>query len=90
VAPIYVTFNINPNQTGGGPASGFKHETGSDQTHNVLSALPSDAGYSPLWGVSPYDNADFEAVDNLASMDTATVLARGLANVNCPVVEVEE
>ena len=87
VAPIYVSFNVNPGADGGGPASGFKSEPGSEQTHNVLSALPASDGYSPLWGVSPYDNADFDAVADLPSVLDANVLAEGVANVNCPVVE---
>jgi len=32
-----------------GPASGFKMEAGSTQTHNVIGTIPSDAGY-PLFG----------------------------------------
>ena len=89
VAPIFVTFNVNPDQDGGGPASGFKKESGSDQTHNVLSALPTDDGYSPLWSVSAYANADFDAVHDLTSVGEADVLARDVASVNCPVVDVE-
>jgi hypothetical protein len=50
-APIYVTFNINPDQPNGGPSSGFEVETGTTQTHNVIYALPGKAGYSPLWVV---------------------------------------
>lgn len=88
VAPIYVSFNINPNLDGGGPASGFKTESGSAQTHNVLSALPGSDGYSPLWGVDPYDNSDFDAVTDLATVKQAKVLADDVANVNCPVVDV--
>lgn len=85
-APIFVTFNLNPDVAGGGPPSGFAKEPGSDQTHNVLTALPEDPGYSPLWSVSPYDNADFARVMDLSSVRDANVLARGVANVNCPVV----
>ena len=87
VAGIYVAFNTNPDQAGGGPPSGFKVEVGTDQTHNVLDSVPTDAGYSPLWSVSPYDNADFEEVRDLASVTTAAILARDVATVNCPVVE---
>lgn len=90
LAPIYVSFNINPNLEGGGPPSGFKVEADGDQTHNVVSALPAQPGYSPLWAVSPYDNADFDSVDDLSSVRDANVLASGIANVNCPVVEVSE
>jgi len=59
LSPIYVTFNVNPDQPNGGPGSGFKAEPGSEQTHNVPATLPGDAGYSPLWLVAVYDNADF-------------------------------
>ena len=90
VADIFVTFNVNPGADGGGPASGFKTEAGTEQTHNVLSALPDSADYSPLWAVDPYDNADFEQVRDLASLDQAHVLARNVAHVNCPVVAVND
>jgi hypothetical protein len=83
---IYVSFNLNPDQDGGGPASGFKTEAGSTQTHNVITALPGELGYSPLWSVDPYDNADFPGVRDLASIADASVLADGVALVNCPVV----
>jgi hypothetical protein len=89
VAPIYVTFNVNPDQAGGGPPSGFRVEAGGVQTHNVLTALPDSADYSPLWSVSPYDNRDFDDVRDLQSIADANVLARGVANVNCPVVDVQ-
>ncbi len=48
VSPIYVTFNVNPGAPNGGPASGFRTEPNSQQTHNVPFTLPGDAGYSPL------------------------------------------
>jgi hypothetical protein len=86
-APIYVTFNLNPDQDGGGPPSGFVTEEGSSQTHNVLAALPDDPTYSPLWSVNPYDNADFDSVMDLSSATAANVLAMGVATVNCPVVD---
>jgi hypothetical protein len=87
VSPIFVTFNVNPDQEGGGPASGFVMEAGSPQTHNVVGSTPGDAAYSPLWAVSVYDNADFDAVSDYASASAAHVLATDVANVNCPVVE---
>ena len=49
--------------------------------------MPGDDGYSPLWTVTVYDNADFDAVSDLATATESTVLDRGVANVNCPVVE---
>lgn len=86
-SPIYVTFNINPDQPNGGPGSGFVTEMGSDQTHNVLATSPSSGAYSPLWSVNPYDNADFSSVSDISTAQSANVLAMGVALVNCPVVE---
>jgi hypothetical protein len=65
VSPIYVTFNVNPREPDGGPASGFRTELKSLQTHNVPSTLPGDAGYSPLWLVAVYDNANWPSVRDL-------------------------
>ena len=89
LSDILVTFNINPDQDGGGPASGFMTEAGTAQTHNVVQTLPEDDGYSPLWDVDVYDNADFDAVHDYASAQAANVLAQGVATVNCPIVSVE-
>lgn len=86
VSPIFVTFNVNPGQPNGGPGSGFRTETNSPQTHNVPATLPGEAGYSPLWQVSVYDNADFPAVRDLDTVLKAKVLAAGVATVNCPIV----
>jgi hypothetical protein len=88
LSPIYVTFNVNPGQPNGGPGSGFHTEPGSPQTHNVPFTLPSDAGYSPLWLVSVYDNADFPSVRDRATALKAKVLGPGVATVNCPIVSV--
>ena len=87
-ADIFVSFNINPGETGGGPASGFKTEDGmpTGQTHNVAENLPGDAGYSPLWDVNIYDNADFDMVNNLTTVTSLTLLAMDAVIVNCPVV----
>ncbi|WP_188935068.1 hypothetical protein [Puia dinghuensis] len=89
-APIYVSFNINPGQPNGGPASGFKTEPGSTQTHNVIASLPSDAGYSPLWAVTVYDNNSFGSVKDLPSATAAPVLVPFAGNVNCPVVNIQQ
>jgi hypothetical protein len=91
ISPIYVTFNVNPDASNpdSGPPSGFVTEAGSAQTHNVLATLPSSAGYSPLWAVQIYDNADFAGVDDLASATAASRLADNAALVNCPVVSVQ-
>ena len=86
-SPIYVAFNINPDEMGGGPPSGFKtDETG--RTHNVPATLPDDTLYSPLWFVNIYDNADFDMVSDLSSAQSANILVNGAAIVNCPIVEV--
>jgi hypothetical protein len=87
-APIYVAFNINPDQPNGGPPSGFKAETGTMQTHNVVAAVPGQTGYSPLWAVSIYDNADFSSVTNLTTAQATTMVAAGPL-VNCPIVSVQ-
>jgi hypothetical protein len=87
-SPIFVTFNINPDLPDGGPPSGFRAETGTVQTHNVVATLPGQSGYSPLWAVLPYDNAEFEYVRDLGS----AVEARGFplaGYVNCPIVLVQ-
>ena len=60
-----------PRRSGRRPASGFMTEDGHDQTHNVVDALPGDAGYSPLWDVDVYDNAGFDSVHDLASAHMA-------------------
>jgi hypothetical protein len=88
-SPIYVTFNVNPDEEGGGPASGFVTEESNEQTHNVVGALPTDPGYSPLWGVIVYDNADFESVADLPSAEEADILVNGAGNVNCPIAAIE-
>ena len=88
-SPIYVTFNINPDQPNGGPPSGFVTETGSDQSHNVIATLPMDAGYSPLWSVNIYDNASFSSVMDLSTALAAPLKATGAALVNCPVVSIQ-
>lgn len=87
VAPIYVTFTVNAGEVGGGPASGFRTEGDSPQTHNVAAALPSQPGYSPLWTVHVYDNADFARVADLTTAVAAKELAVG-DDVNCPIVAI--
>ncbi len=87
LSSIYVSFNINPGEPGGGPPSGFMADS-TGRTHNVPSTLPGDTLYSPLWFVNIYDNADFNMVHDLASAQNATILVMGAANVNCPIVSV--
>jgi len=89
LAPIYISFNVNPNLPGGGPASGFKTETGSIQTHNVISTIPSDPAYSPLWIVKVYNNSAFNNVMDLPTAVAAPLLANDAGWVNCPVVNIQ-
>jgi len=89
LSPLYVTFNINPGQPGGGPESGFRTEPGTSQTHNVVATLPNDPTYSPLWAVNAYDNSAFDSVGDLATAQAAPQLAAGVALVNCPIVMVQ-
>jgi len=89
ISEILVTFNINPDQPGGGPPSGFVTEGETMQTHNVVQTIPTDAGYSPLWDVDVYDNLDFNEVYNWESAQMANILAEGVALVNCPIVSME-
>lgn len=91
LAPIYVTFNINPNDPNGGPASGFKSEpsTNPAQTHNVVAVVPANIGYSPLWSVIVYDNNSFASVNNLTTAMSAPVLVPSAGNVNCPIVHIQ-
>ncbi len=88
-SPIYVCFNTNPSEPGGGPASGFKVETGTAQTHNVVATIPSSGSYSPLWIVNAFDNADFDEVDDLTSAQGAVSVGSGLATVNCPIATIQ-
>jgi hypothetical protein len=89
ISPIYVTFNINPDQPNGGPASGFMTVSGSVQTHNVIATIPKQVGYSPLWSVDVYDNASFGSVSNLSTAMSAPLKGTGVALVNCPVVSIQ-
>jgi len=84
-SPIYVCFNINPGEPGGGPPSGFKTDS-TGRAHNVTATIPEDVDYSPYWFVNIYDNADFDMVHDLQSALMANILAMGAATVNCPVV----
>jgi hypothetical protein len=89
LSPIYVSFNTNPGQDGGGPASGFMTEETSAQTHNIVATLPGDDGYSPLWRVTVYDNDDFGDVSDIDSATNANILDDEAAHVNCPIVSIE-
>jgi hypothetical protein len=84
---VYVAFNINPGEPGGGPASGFRTEAGGAKTHNVLATTHQDAGYSPLWRVHAYDNASFDDVRDLATAQAAPAIALD-GVVNAPIVAI--
>jgi hypothetical protein len=86
ISPISVFFNVNPDQPNGGPASGFRTEPGSKQTHNVVSSLPGSPSYSPLWIVSVFDTADWPKVHDQDSAVQAKLIAPSVATVNCPIV----
>jgi hypothetical protein len=90
VSPIYVAFNVNPDEPGGGPGSGFMTEDDGEQTHNVVATLPRDADYSPLWLVQVYDRAAFADVADLESAQDAMLLGEDAATVNCPIVSIDE
>ena len=88
-SPLLVTFNVNPTEPNGGPGTGFKVESAaSQQTHNVAYTLPGQTGYSPLWQVGVYDNADFAKVSNLATAVTTHIFDPRAALVNCPIVAI--
>ena len=87
-AVILVSFTINPDQPLGGPASGFKTEPQSQQTHNVADRLPGQNGYSPLWSVIPWNNASFDTVHDLESATLAPSFPAA-GNVNCPIVSIQ-
>ena len=89
-APILVAFNIDPSASNpmSGPPSGFVMEPGTMQTHNVISVLPTQSGYSPLWSVTAYTSASFASVSSWATASAAPVAAANLGDVNCPVVAV--
>ena len=88
LSPIYVSFNINPDQPNGGPSSGFMTESGTSMTHNVIFTIPGDNSYSPLWSVNVYDNADFNSVMCSMTAAASNVLGMNVATVNCPVVAI--
>jgi len=59
-------------------------ETGG--THNVVGAVPSEPGYSPLWKVSVYPESAFDAVKDSESAQAADPEPQP-ALVNCPLIE---
>jgi hypothetical protein len=83
---IYVCFNINPGEDGGGPPSGFCDE-GNGQTHNLITSVPGEVDYSPFWAVSAFDKADFDAVVDEDSFVDIELVAAQIAFVNCPVAQ---
>lgn len=87
LAPVYVSYAIDPGQPGGGPSSGFRTEAGGDRTHNVVDALPADAGYSPLRAVRVYATDAFATVHDLATAAAAPRLSTDESTANLPIVE---
>jgi hypothetical protein len=87
-SPLIVSFNTNPGLPNGGPPSGFLTEPGTLQTHNVSYTIPGQVGYSPLWVIGIYDNADFSKVKDAATGLTAKILVQNAALVNCPIVQI--
>ena len=85
-SPIYVTFARNPPE--GGPASGFRTERATPQTHNVVMSLPGDTDYSPLWAVHIYDRSAFELIHDAQTALAAPLLEPHGPLVNCPVVSI--
>ena len=69
-SPIYVTFNIDPDDTNpnSGTPSGFVTEQDGIQTHNLVQTIPSDDLYSPLWLVYVYPNQYFDSINDLSSL----------------------
>lgn len=88
LSEVFVTFQINPGEEGGGMASGLKTESGTSQTHNVLATLPDDDDYSPLWIIRIYDNAAFDDVVDLSSAESAPRLIGNAGYANCPVAAI--
>ncbi|MEZ4401338.1 MAG: hypothetical protein R3B06_15035 [Kofleriaceae bacterium] len=83
---LYAAFATNPT-AGAAPALPFAVDA-TDRPHNVVAALPSTAGYAPLWAVQVYDNAAIDAVVDLASAQAAPTIAAAAIEVNAPVVAV--
>lgn len=89
-ATVYAAFttNLDANDPTSGPPSGFATDA-TGATHNVHATLPTDAGYSPLWNVTAYDNRDFDGVRDLATAEQATRLPGMTRAMNCPIVSVQ-
>lgn len=90
VSTVYVAYDVNPGEPGGGPSSGFATESGSAQTHNVTATVPADAAYAPLWDVRVYDRAAFSSVRDLATATAAARVETAAMILNAPIVAIEE
>ncbi|MGB0715314.1 MAG: hypothetical protein ACPGXK_05515 [Phycisphaerae bacterium] len=90
MSEIYMTFNVNPDEEGGGFPSGVRKESESNRSHNVLAAIPGDPDYSPFGIVNIYDNSDFDSVIDLASAESSNILLPSAFFMNCPVVSLGE
>jgi hypothetical protein len=89
-ATLWASFALDPDQPGGGPASGRLLEPGTQRTHFVAEALPDEPGYSPYWMTITYHNSAFDSVRDKASAEAAPVVAGvGSLLLNAPIVFVE-
>lgn len=89
VFPMLVAFTSNPGETGGGPPSGFLTERGSDQTQEVVAALPPAADYSSLRNVVGYDGAGLRQVLDLSGAGAATFRVPSLGLANRPIRRIQ-
>ena len=83
-APMYVAYLINPGQPGGGLLSGFRTEPGGTQTHNIATARPVAADYSPLRVLRAYDTAAFGSVHDRATAAAAPPITTEPLLLNAP------
>lgn len=89
-ATLWASFNVDPDQPGGGPASGRLLEPGTLRTHFVSELLPDQPGYTPYWMTITYHNRAFESVRDKPSAEAAPVVAGvGSLLLNSPIVWVE-
>ncbi|NRA36042.1 MAG: hypothetical protein HRU17_22195 [Polyangiaceae bacterium] len=74
---IYVTFNIDPGEDGGGPPSGFMTETGGTQTHNVVHVPVGRRGALATVGSHDLSKCELRLGDQLAQRPRRPARARG-------------
>lgn len=87
---MYTFFANNRNEK-----DGFEIDPESGMTHNVVTRLPGQEGYSPLWVLQIFKLMAFERVQDLASAldqskaEESKVELESLLYLNAPVVGVE-